>query len=382
LKDGYFKTLCADIHTKTDEVLHTMMLVLCHLFSRKICREVEDAVTAETIRRSPSMVYLPPLPKRAAVLLREHNAKTLSIFKNYVKTFAQQHVRGEDRLLPLTNILVGGEEPIETDVARTNEPNGHAIQRTHSSPETRPSVTPFAFLPTLPVARARSAFVALSGHGDDFVNINDLCTSTRSGIFLESAVIPHLELHPDESRTPLNAYLLDFFIHGSIKPLEVANGIRRSDVWFDLNDFSLVLATIVTSLAGHLGLNKGDVDEEILETMGSGDQAENDGDEEMAETASISTSSSTQTAPSTTTSIAPSTNTSMSTASKKSKRVAEDWDEAEDAIVAQQKMDEENEVNAVNFGTDDQEYRKMMKVFYAFKKLKTEFDTKFRAIWA
>jgi len=353
------------------------MLVLSHLFGRKVCKETDDPATAEMIRRSPSMVYLPPLPEKAAALLRQHNANTLSIFTSYVKTFAEQHVKGEDRQLPLTNILVGSEELANTEIATSSKPNGYAPRTAHSSSEVSAANTPFAFLPTLPAPRARSAFVALSGHSDDFVTITDLCTSARSGIFLESAVIPHLELHPDESRTPLNAYLLDFFTHGSIKPLEVANGIHRSDVWFYLNDFSLVLATIVTSMAGYLGLGRGDIDEEILETMGLGDLAENDDDEEMVETNTITTSASTKPTLST---LSASSNAGIG--SRRSERVADDWDAAEDAIVAQQQADEEEETKAANFGTDDQEYKKLMKVYRAFKRLKTEFDAKFREIWA
>jgi ATP-dependent RNA helicase DDX60 len=354
-----------------------MMLVLSHLFGRKVCREIDDPATAEMIRRSPSMVYLPPLPENAAALLRQHNANTLSIFTSYVKTFAEQHVKGADRQLPLTNIVVGSEELINAEVIMISKPNGHAPETAQNISEISMANTRFAFLPSLPAPRARSAFVALSGHGDDFVTITDLCTSARSGIFLESAVIPHLELHPDESRIPLNAYLLDFFTHGSIKPLETANGIRRGDVWFDLNDFSLVLATIVTSLAGYLGIGKGDVDEEILETVGFGDLAENDNDEEMAETSITTTSASTPPTLST-----PSTSSSTGSVRKNSERVAEDWDAAEDAIVAQQQINNEEEGKAVNFRTDDQDYKKLMKVYLAFKKLKTEFDIKFREIWA
>jgi hypothetical protein len=354
-----------------------MMLVLSHLFGRKVCKESDDPETAEMIRRSPSMVYLPPLPEKAAALLRQHNANTLSIFTSYVKTFAQQHLKGEDRQLPLTNMVVGNQTPIKAEVSTMSKPNGHAPGIAHSSSEIPLVETPFAFLQTLPAPRARSAFVALSGHSDDFVTITDLCTSSRSGIFLESAVIPHLELHPDESRTPLNAYLLDFFMHGSIKPLEVANGIRRSDVWFDLNNFSLVLATIVTSLAGYLGLGKGDVDEEILETMGFGDLAENEDDEEVAENSTLTTS-----APMQPTHSMPPTNSGSVVGSKKLGQVADDWDMAEDAIVAQQQLDKEEETRVAHFGMDDEEYKRLMKVYQAFKKLKTEFDAKFYEIWA
>ena len=83
------------------------------------------------------------------------------------------------------------------------------------------------FLPSLPTPKARSAFAALSGHGDNFTTIDDLCTSTREGVFLESAIIPHLEIYPDEKKTPLNAYLYDFYMHSAwirwSKPMVLGN---------------------------------------------------------------------------------------------------------------------------------------------------------------
>lgn len=54
-------------------------------------------------------------------------------------------------------------------------------------------------------------------------------------MFLEEAVIPHLDVYPDESKTPLNAYLYDFFMHGDLNTLEKANGVKKADVWFLLN---------------------------------------------------------------------------------------------------------------------------------------------------
>lgn len=375
LKDGYFKKLCADIKTNTSQVLRTMMLVLSHLFGRKVCREADDEDTAEMIRRSPSIVYLPPMPEEANAILREHNTNTLSIFTTYVKTFSEQHISVEERLLPLTGVSIGRAQDATNegvDLNGTIKANGHLNGSVYNATENGPAVTSLAFLPILPVPKARSAFVALSGHGDNFMTINDLCTSTRSGVFLESSVIPHLEIYPDESRSLLNAYLLDFYMHGCVKPLRDANGIRGSDVWFALNDFSLVLATIVTSLAGYLGLGTGDVNEEILEVMGSGDAAENDGDEELAvETEISSTTSSVLPDPST---------TASSTHRSKKERVADDWDAGEDQLVAMEKLAEETK--SVEVVTDDDEYEAMMNVYRAFVKLKVEFDAKFRAIWA
>jgi len=207
LKSGYFHKLCADIDTNSDAILQDLILVLSHLFGRRVCREVDDEEEAEKIKRSPSIVYLPPLPQEAADILRNHNKQTLEVFTTYVKTFAAQHAKEDDRYLPLTKTPVGASPPNNSKV-----PTG------------------IDFLPNLPAPHARSPFVALSGLGDEFKTIEDLCSSTREGVFLEAAVIPHLELHPDETRSPLNSYLLDFFKHGSVLPLEMANGIRKSDV--------------------------------------------------------------------------------------------------------------------------------------------------------
>ena len=203
-----------------------MILVLCHLFGRRVCREVDDPEEAEMIKRSPSVVYLKPMPEEATKILRKHNADTLDVFTTYVKTFAVQHIKEEERYLPLTNLPAGFMEP-----AIDGKANGYATAN-GSAHATQPAKEDkiFDFLPSLPVPHARSTFVALSGLGDEFTTIDDLCSSTREGVFLESAVIPHLEIHPDENRVPLNAYILDFYMHGSLDPLEKANGIRKSDV--------------------------------------------------------------------------------------------------------------------------------------------------------
>ena len=227
LKSGYFHKLCADVDTRSDDILQDLMLVLSHLFGRRVCREIDDEEEAEKIKRSPSMVYLPPLPMEAADVLRNHNKQTLEVFTTYVKTFAAQHVNEEDRYLPLTKTPVGASPPNKLDAS-----NG------------------IDFLPNLPTPHARSPFVALSGLGDEFKTIEDLCSSTREGVFLEAAVIPHLELHPDETRSPLNSYLLDFFKHGSVKPLETANGIRESDVSLFKNYTCILQTSLIVTRYG------------------------------------------------------------------------------------------------------------------------------------
>jgi ATP-dependent RNA helicase DDX60 len=103
-----------------------------------------------------------------------------------------------------------------------------------------------------------------------FISISDLCYC----IFLEKAVIPQLDV---PSTALLNAYLYDYFMHRAVEPLQVVNGIRRGDIWFLLNDFSLVLATIVISLAGFLRVKPME-DGEMVNIAGLGDAMEEDVD--------------------------------------------------------------------------------------------------------
>ncbi|CAG8978987.1 hypothetical protein HYALB_00011031 [Hymenoscyphus albidus] len=348
LRGGYFHKLCADIDTKTEKVLQTILLVLSHLFGRRVCRQIDDPEIAETIHRSPSKVYLDPLPKEAIKILRKHNKDTLDIFNTYVKTFAAQHVKAPEDSLPLTRTPVGKSSLLV---------NGNGTSKDTSS----------SLLPTLAKPRARSAFVALSGLGDDFDTIEDLCSSTREGVFLEAAVIPHLKIHPDDTGTQLNAYLLDFFMHGQLEPLELANGIRSSDVWFILNDFSMVLATIATSLALYLGMGS-DSDPEMLDVMGSGDALENDGDFKVADKTEPEVAAKIGQPP-----VPPPT--------IKKKKIADDWDASEDAMGAEEDFLKKNKENGGGI-SDPEEYERLMNVYKAFRELKKQFDEKFRAIWA
>lgn len=247
LKDGFFHNLCAGINDKNEpRILQNLMLTMAHLFGRHECRQAD----AEVIKRSPSLVFLPRLPAEAEAILRAHNAETLSIFAAYVRTFARQHCKEPDNKLPLTGMTVGG--PILEDAALSTN----------------------SFIPFLPPTTIRSAFAALSGHTDTFTSISSLCSTARAGVFLEEAVIPHVALYPVESSVPLNAYLYDFYRHGSVAELARANGVRRGDVWFLLNDFSLVLATVVTSLRNFMGMGEMGAADDMIDVAGGGDRAE------------------------------------------------------------------------------------------------------------
>lgn len=84
-----------------------MMLILSHIFGRRVFYETDSEAKKEAIHRSPSIVYLPPLPTEAAEILRKHSTETIVIFTTYVKTFAAQHLLDEESCLPLSHIPMG-----------------------------------------------------------------------------------------------------------------------------------------------------------------------------------------------------------------------------------------------------------------------------------
>lgn len=249
LKEGYFHTLCADFRRRPDAVLLKTVLVLSHIFCRISTHGFREG-WREAVHNSQSVVFLPPLPDDALQILRQHNRDTLEICKNYVGTFVEQHLDEKpDRCLPFTKFEVGAPEENlgDTDLVDVLA-HGHHLAPT----------------------RLRSPFDALSGFTDhSFSSIHELCSTVRSGVFLEESAIPYIPLYPDDTEgVAWNAYIYDFFKHGDMEALVRYNHIKRGDVWFHLKDFSLILATIVTSLSNFLDLDGGgDADLAMLDVQ-------------------------------------------------------------------------------------------------------------------
>ncbi|KAL9635425.1 MAG: hypothetical protein Q9204_002631 [Flavoplaca sp. TL-2023a] len=358
LKEGYFHDLCSEIDTAESRVLRTLMIVMAHLFGRHPCRHSDQEYIENIVKRSPSVVFLPQLPASAAKILQDHNDQTLQIFTTYVRTFVDQHIDSPDDKLPLTGLSVGV----------SNNANNASDISMPASPN------------PLPPTRVRSPFVALSGHSDTFTSIPDLCRTVRSGVFLEENVIPHLDIYPQETSTPLNAYLYDFFMHGDVEALEAANGVRKSDVWFLLNDFSLVLATIQTSLANFMKIPEasgGDMED----LVGGGDEGNNRDDEAlMVDSGYGSAASSVVDSP-----IATSLPNRSTAGSKSTKKVEDSWEVAADAD-AQKEEEEEAWDGDSSEDEGPQTVAEMeqgfLRIYKSFSKLKTEFDEKFRAMFA
>lgn len=348
LRSGFFRDLCETHKNNNAELMETMMIVLSHLFGRKpLGSRFKDLYENGKKIESPSIVVLPNLPDEATKILEAHNQESLTTYSNYVDTFTKQHLVEAEKELPLTAMKVGGEgNPEASKLLGSKNANV-----------------------------SRSAFVGLSGYGDSFETITDLCETVRSGVFLEQSVVPHLEIYPGELKTPLNAYLYDFFKHGSQIPLEDANKIPRSDSWFLLNDFSLVLATIVTGLANYLGLTA----EQALnpdDFMGAGDVSDDEGGDEEGKTDQVADLPIRQ--PEEKIVEPEETGTPMlqhRNEESDEEDIPDTWDDGD--------SDEDKEKGG---GKDDiagdDEPVVTTEVFTAFRQLQTEFNEKFHAIFA
>ena len=362
LRGGYFHTLARQYTRRPKEALQILMIVMANIFCRRPFPPVEKENEQELIKRSSSVVMLPPLPSAASSVLRHHNQEILSIYSTYVRTFAEQHCEKESSRLPFTGFSIG---PAEV-------------------------VSDFKLPSCLPPTQSRSCFVALSGHGDAFNSVSELCNTVRDGIFLEKAVVPHLDLG-DELNAPLNAYLYDFYQHGSVKPLEIANRIRRGDVWGVLNDFSLILATLVASFESFLGLNAAEVDMASIGGLAEREEVERDQEDIENDIKGNFNSK----APSSTSHEVKDQGQSSMASTKKSKRakVADDW---EAALEEEEEREEDNARLAMQLDSSSEEDEdedgdwddlvkediNVRQVYRMIRALKEEFDAKFRPIFA
>lgn len=366
LDSGYFHSVCKRISEKSKRSLQTLMLVMCHIFKRLPLRQstIESHRTAD--KRGSSIVVLPDLPKTAAKALINHNRQVRDIYTGYVSTFINQHVDARDYHLPLSGAECGGQKAaMELGVIDTQ----------------------------LTASKITSPFYALSGHGDQWDTVADLCETVRDGVWLEESVVPYVPIA--SKRSPLNAYLYDFFKHGNVHELERANGVRRSDIWYELNDFSMVLATITASLEKMVNPH-GNSDIDMLNVAGGGDVHEIQIDDDNIVDDDSQTQNGTPTAPAgklhqkPATAPAPMPKKPLTSASEildswEDEMVENDWVEPDNEPKLRQQQEERKKENEKK--TDKAEQKKhdqksLLLVYNGFTLLKNEFDTKFKEMWA
>jgi hypothetical protein len=231
LRDGVLHRICSQpnlIKAKRD-----FILLMSHLFGRRYLPSsyLKNENTAQVIKKSASMVILPPLSKDAKGVLKKHDEEILQVFTSYTLTYCSQHGAelGPDTLLPLSNTRVTG-------------------AASSSTSENKPYFIAHLQETALRVV-ARSLFVANSGHDDHFDSVAHLARTARHGLNFNEHAIPsfaHITTPTNGSggHFALNAYILDFYTHGQVKTLSDANAIRGSDVWFVLQDFDSTLVAV------------------------------------------------------------------------------------------------------------------------------------------
>jgi hypothetical protein len=212
------------------------MIIMANLFGRRYMSRIfaKGGNIKDLKSRYPSMIVLPPLPEIARQALLVHDKEILQIFSGYVSAFAKnsENTNGQEDILPLSKIPVCGNN--------THRRAETAQFYTHLQNNATPVIT-------------RSVFVANSGHDDVFSSVSELTRTSRADLNLNEYAIPsmtHLTITADTDTLEhrLNAYILDFYTHGQVETLAIANGIRRGDVWYLLDDFSLTLQTVEAAL--------------------------------------------------------------------------------------------------------------------------------------
>ncbi|TFY68503.1 hypothetical protein EVJ58_g983 [Rhodofomes roseus] len=233
LRHGVVHRICCQSDTVSAK--RGLLLLLCHLFGRRYLPRIyaADENLQQLIKKSPSMVTLPPMPEDAKNILDTHDSEILSTFTSYALAYATQHhaILGSDVGLPLSDVEAVPSSP------RSDPPSSfveHLDQR---------AVRPIA----------RSSFVANSGHDDQYQTVEELTRTSRDGLHLNQYAIPSMRLFTSHSSREndgyvLNAYILDFYIHGQPAALKSANAIRDNDMWYLLDDFTLTLKSIRAGL--------------------------------------------------------------------------------------------------------------------------------------
>ena len=217
LKDGIFDEICSKSKTESNRViLEEILVILCNLFCRvKLHPKHMDNIQKRYGKKVFGKIVVPNLSGNILASINAHNSRALSITTSFMHATTQVYKEelGEDNVLPLSKL------------------------------EFSPSLKAPFKVQSIPIS-VRSAFVALSGNSDNFSSVPELEDTLRSGLVLNSSVIPWVDIGDQ----PLNAYILDFWSHGQLISLRRLNGLREDVIFENLLEFSLLLKVISVAL--------------------------------------------------------------------------------------------------------------------------------------
>lgn len=95
--------------------------------------------------------------------------------------------------------------------------------------------------PSTPSKQLRSPFMALSGRGDEFDSLTELCATLRHDLVLDPGMFPTFQV---DEEVQWNAYLLGFYKHGQAELMEIDNKIPHTEYWQLLENFMFLLKAL------------------------------------------------------------------------------------------------------------------------------------------
>ncbi|NXX12960.1 DDX60 helicase, partial [Podargus strigoides] len=228
LMKGLFHKLCQPIKGSTvfsEGVLEKLVLILANLFGRKYLPACSMKYKHKFCQ---SKVFLEDLPKDFADAVNEYNTKVEENFAHFLLTTAKLADMEQEYRLPLS----------KTDFTSKNRNGSELVSYLMDSSKSISAISPFA---------------CLSGVVDNDLFHREIINKAvlRSlGINVTNCPLLHLKKYDNQGRRqPLNAYALDFYKHGSLIALTTDNWLNEGDAYYALNDFSLLIKSIGTSLS-------------------------------------------------------------------------------------------------------------------------------------
>uniref|UniRef100_A0A670J3L7 DExD/H-box helicase 60 n=1 Tax=Podarcis muralis TaxID=64176 RepID=A0A670J3L7_PODMU len=200
LVKGLFHKLCQRRpHAFSQDVMEKLVLVLAHLFGR---RRIPAAVLNSRRTFYQSKVFLEDLPEDFAAALHEYNSKIKENFGQFLQIVSTMADMQQEYKLPLSELDFSSKKPSDSPLA------SHLM----SCDEGRTAVSPF---------------VCLSGNTEfDLLHKGSVNNVILRTIGINGANIPVLysKICDNQGRMmPFNAYVLDFYKHGSLTAMEQDN---------------------------------------------------------------------------------------------------------------------------------------------------------------